>query len=115
MNSIRPVPRPPVRFLTAVETTGRRFRTFHCDLGLGVRVAEIGVLDCTERETGLDARVARSPVDSSTRWVRNGQVQDASPRSEELVLESMEEGGSSLGHLPEVEGKHIERDPLHRT
>ncbi len=42
-------------------------------------------------------------------------MQDASPRLEELVLESMEEGGSSLGHLPEVEGKHIERDPLHRT
>ncbi len=42
-------------------------------------------------------------------------MQDASPRLEELVLESMEEGGSSLGHLPEVEGKHIERDPLYRT
>ncbi len=58
-------------------------------------------------ETGLEARVPRAPSNLSTGWVKKGHPPTP------LVVESVEDGDASLGHLPEVEGKDIERDSLH--
>jgi len=64
---------------------------------------------------GLEARLAPSPVELIYRMGPDGQSPIHSPRLKELVAENMEDGEPSLGHLPEVEAKDIERDSLDRT